>query len=251
MALIWQKQLHGNRYEVRSHGRTRRLYTNGVCHSDYHPQRVLTRSIWDCLFLPLLLPPTEQLARVLVLGVGGGSVIHLIQRHLPQAEVTGVELSAVHLDVARRYFGLHAADLQQADAADWLQAYDGPPFDAIIDDLFLETGHAARRAIAADADWFRLLLSRLARGGVITMNLADDQELKHCGWYTHATVRRQLPGAFALRTPLLHNVVGAYLRAPDDSIRLRKRIENLPALARAQKRGELRYSMRRLREPQH
>lgn len=249
MALLWQKQLNGNCYEVRSHGRTRRLYTNGVCHSDYHPGRAVTRSIWDCLFLPLLLAPPGQLRRVLVLGVGGGSVIHLIRRHLPQLEVIGVELSRVHLEVAERHFGLRDVELHLADAATWLRDYAGQAFDAIIDDLFMETGNQAQRAVTANASWFRLLLSRLAPGGVITMNLAHDAELKCCGWYMQATIRRQLPAAFALRTPLLHNVVGAFLRAPDNSERLQKCIERLPALVQAQKHGQLRYSMRRLQVP--
>ncbi len=247
MALVWQQCSGGNHYEVRSAGRTRRLYTNGVCHSDYHPDRAVTRSIWDCLFLPLLFKPAAEIRRVLLLGVGGGSVIHLIQQHLPAAQVTGVELSGMHLQVAENFFDLRDVDLFEAEAGCWLQGYAGEPFDAIIDDLFLEEGSEARRAIDANAEWFRLLLSHLAPYGVITMNLPDYSSLRCSGWSTRKTLRRRLPAAFALRTPLLNNVVGAFLRFESGSRRLNQQIKQIPALARAQKLSQLRYSMRRLK----
>ncbi|MCS3904051.1 spermidine synthase [Methylohalomonas lacus] len=246
MAVLWQQQINGNRYEVRSHGRTRRLYTNGVCHSDYHPDRAITRSVWDCLFLPLLFKPPQSIKRVLVLGVGGGSVMHLLRQHLPHAEVIGVDVSAVHLEVAERYFGLRDVELHEADAGDWLQSYEGPTFDAIIDDLFLEEGSDAQRAIEADVDWFRLLLSRVTGDGVLTMNLPDSRACRQCAWSTHKTLQRQLPVAYALRTPLLNNVVGAFPRFRTQAHVMKQHLRQIPALARAQKQGQLRYSMRRL-----
>lgn len=246
MALLWQQRSGGNRYEVRSAGRTRRLYTNGVCHSDYHPGRAVTRSVWDCLFLPALLREPEEIQRALVLGVGGGSVMHLLQQHLPAATVVGVELSAVHIYVAETWFGLHGAEVHEADAADWLQHYDGPAFDIIVDDLFLEEGSEAHRAIDMDAAWLRLLLQHLAPQGILSVNFPDTRALKQSAWFTHKTLRRRLPAAFVLHTPMLNNAVGAFCRFAADRRRLNRHLAAIPALARAQKTGQLRYSMRRL-----
>lgn len=246
MAILWQRQSGGNRYEVRSAGRTRRLYTNGICHSDYNPRRVLTRSVWDCLFLPALFRPAVEIGRVLVLGVGGGSVIHLLQRYLRPQTVIGVELSAVHLQVAREYFGLHDVELHQAEAGSWLSGYDGPPFDFIVDDLFLEEGSDPRRAIDADADWMRLLLKCLGRNGVLSMNFPDYRTLKQSAWFTHATIRRRLPSAFALRTPRLDNAVAAFCRFDTQTGTLKQQLQTISELRRAQNNGQLRYSVRRL-----
>lgn len=248
MALLWQQQSGGNRYEVRSAGRTRRLYTNGVCHSDYHPGRAVTRSVWDCLFLPALLHEPDSIKRVLVLGVGGGSVVHLLQQHLPTTEVVGVEWSTVHLHVAETYFDLHDIELHEVEAGSWLQDYRGPAFDFIIDDLFLEEGSEARRAIDLDADWLRLLLKNLAPGGILSANCPDMPTLKQCAWFSHKTLQRQLPSGFVLRTPKLHNAIGAFSRRKTEPDLLRQRISQWPALARAQKSGQLRYSIRRLRK---
>jgi len=45
MAIIWQKNIDGTKYEVRAAGKTRRLYTNGVCHSEFNPDKLVTGSI--------------------------------------------------------------------------------------------------------------------------------------------------------------------------------------------------------------
>ena len=71
MALIWKTDLQGVHYEVRRAGRTLRLYANGVQHSEFHPKRLLTGSVWDLLWLPALLHEPSRFRRVLVLGLGG------------------------------------------------------------------------------------------------------------------------------------------------------------------------------------
>lgn len=249
MALLWQSRSGGNRYEVRSAGRTRRLYTNGICHSDYNPRHAVTRSVWDCLFLPALFRTPADIRRVLVLGVGGGSVIHLLQRYIQPEQITGIELSAVHLKVAARYFGLRGSniELHEAEAGTWLHEYDGPAFDFIVDDLFLEEGSEARRAIDMDADWLWLLLKHLTRHGVLSVNFPDYRTLKQSAWFTHADIQRRLPAGFVLRSPLLDNAVAAFCRFPAETKILKRQLAAIPALARAQKNGQLRYSMRRLK----
>lgn len=247
MALLWQTRSGGNRYEVRSAGRTRRLYTNGICHSDYNPGRAVTRSVWDCLFLPVLFRPPAEVRRVLVLGVGGGCVIHLLQRHIRPDHIVGVELSAVHLRVAADYFGLQASELHHAEAGSWLQDYVGPKFDFIIDDLFLEEGNEARRAIEVDAGWMRLLLKHLAPGGVLSINFPDYRTLKKCAWFTHGDIQRRLASAFCFRTPLLDNAVGAFCRLHAERKTLNNQLAAIPELARSQNNGQLRYSVRQLK----
>ena len=75
MALLWSEQDGDSRYEVRSAGNTRRLYTNGVFHSQYNPNNPVTGSVWDLLLLPAFFLPPGRPRRVLVLGVGGGENI--------------------------------------------------------------------------------------------------------------------------------------------------------------------------------
>ena len=45
MAILWQKIIKNTQYEVRSAGQTRRLYTDGVFHSQFNPQRAITGGV--------------------------------------------------------------------------------------------------------------------------------------------------------------------------------------------------------------
>lgn len=75
MAVVWEQEQDGVLYQVRNHGASLRLYANGIQHSEFHPERLVTGSVWDLLWLPALLQPPESVRRVLVLGLGGGSLI--------------------------------------------------------------------------------------------------------------------------------------------------------------------------------
>ncbi len=173
----------GTRYSVRAHGGSTRLYTNGVFHSQWNASRPFAGGVWDCLSLPALYRPPQRMRRALVLGVGGGAVLRQLAVLLPELRVTGVELEAVHLDIARRHFGLDAleavgATLVRADAVRWAADSDETGFDLIVDDLY---GHAAGepvRAVPLELDWVASLVARLSPGGVYVANTVEPREAK-------------------------------------------------------------------------
>lgn len=105
MAILWQKTIKDTRYEVRTAGQTRRLYTDGVFHSQFNPEHEVTGGVWDVLMLPAFFYPPETIKRVLVLGVGGGAVIHQLQRYIKPEEIIGVELNPVHIMLAKNILG--------------------------------------------------------------------------------------------------------------------------------------------------
>lgn len=242
MALLWERASGGVHYQVRSAGRTLRLYTDGVLHTQYNPARLLTGSVWDLLLLPALLVPPARLRRVLVLGVGGGAVIRQLLELFPGVQVVGVELNAVHLAVARRWFGLRDArvELVHADAVAWLAGYAGEPFDLVIEDLFGERDGEPCRAVAADATWFASLLQPLAPHGVLAMNFAGAAEVRASAWGRAVRgdaqerqlrwLRRRLPAALSLATPTCENRVVTFLPQPATVAGLRAAVAAEPAL---------------------
>lgn len=229
MAIVWEKSEHDVHYEVRSAGHTRRLYTNGVFHSQYHPRRAFSGGIWDLLFLPALLRPAGSIRRVLLLGVGGGAVIHMLQRFLRPRHIVGVELNPVHLEVARTFFDVTAdqAELIEADARQWLADYAGAPFDLIIDDLFGESGGEPVRAVAANAAWCRKLMRPLASDGLLVMNFIGNRDLQNCACLRSPACRSRFGSAFRLSLPGFENAIGAFVRQPADSRHLRQRLAEL------------------------
>jgi spermidine synthase len=248
MSLLWEQTDGDNRYQVRAAGRALRLYTNGVFHSQYNPHRPVTGNVWDLLMLPAFFYPPGRIRRVLMLGVGGGAVIQQL-RHFVQPElITGIELSAVHLTVAERFFGVRGDDVQlvEADAVAWLRDYHGEPFDMIVDDLFGEVGGEPVRAVRADRVWVSLLYSRLRAGGVIVGNFASRYDLEASAFRRDAALRARCSAAFSLHTPQNCNAVGVFLQSAATARQLRERLYRNPQLDPRRATARLNYRIRSL-----
>ena len=248
MAILWQKRVDNTLYEVRSAGKTRRLYTNGVLHSQYNPSQVITGSVWDLLLLPALCVPEKHIKRVLVLGVGGGSVLHQLSCLLSPNILIGIELSEEHIFVAKQYFSLTQSHivLHRADAVSWLKAYQGPPFDLIIDDLYGHDGGEPVRAVPLTEAWVNTMLSNLSDEGVLVTNTVSPEELDTSSLIAGGEMKKHFTSAFRFSTPLCHNAVGAFFKQEVTMNSLRRRIIATPILARSERNGLLRFTTRKL-----
>lgn len=215
MALLWQKKTGGNLYQVRNHGASVRLYSNGVFHSQWNPDDPLKGSLWELLLLPAFFLPEHRIRSVLLLGVGGGALIRLIQRFLRPERIVGVDLDKTHLQVARRYFGVRDAELVHADARDFVAEQLGKgeqhTFDLIVDDLFGHSGGEAERTVVADLPWCEDLLRLLAETGLLVGNFGSRKELQASGW-RHVSLRPQLRGAWRAELPSHENIIFAASR---------------------------------------
>lgn len=249
MAVVWQKKVAGVDYQVRSAGNTRRLYTDGVFHSQYNATRPVTGSVWDLLFLPAFFHPLGKLKRVLVLGVGGGAVINQINAFLSPQQIVGVELNATHLYIAKRYFAVEAGNvgLVQADAIQWLKSYRGPKFDLIVDDLFGEHNGEPCRAVAADESWCQLLKRRLKLDGTLVMNFDTPAARRKCFWQW-GEAREQWCAAYEFSTPLYSNSVGVWSgqKSAEEPHFFKGNLQSFAALDERRAGCKLNYKMRPL-----
>lgn len=243
MAVIWSKDRDGARYEVRSAGQTRRLYRNDVLHSAYHPARVVTGSLWDLLFLPALFYPPGVIQRVLVLGTGGGAVIHLLNCFAKPRSIVGIDIDGMHLEVAECFFDLRYPNLEliHADAVQWVRRYSGPPFDLIIDDLFTEDAGEPLRLMHEDAAWLQTLRNLLSPNGLAVINNGTDTEARftrqHAGKYA---------SCFQLSALYIQNRVLAFLNRASSTSTLNKHIARNHALYDLKCREGLNYKCRKL-----
>lgn len=247
MSLLWEKRAAGTHYQVRQAGRSLRLYTNGVFHSQYNPRRPVTGSVWDLLWLPAFFFPAGKLRRVLVLGVGGGAVIRHLREFIHPGKITGVELNKTHLSIARRFFGIEGDDIELhlADAVDWVKRYSGPHFDMIIDDLFADSDGDPQRAVTADSAWVNSLSRILARDGVIVSNFATRIELEVSAYLLPEKRRKRFASAFSLSTAQNFNAIGVFLKRPATTRQLRTRIKAVNSLD-PRKPGGFSYRIRTL-----
>ncbi len=248
MAVIWQKQVNGKCYEVRSAGETRRLYTDGVFHSQYNPNRTLTANVWDLISLPSFFLSAAHIRRILVLGVGGGAVMQQLRCWYPEAELVGVELDKTHLQIAKRFFGLRGKQIELVcdDAIDWVNRYRGMPFDIIIDDLFTEHDGEPARVIAANQQWMAKLTGLLTAHGMLVMNFTSGRDLRNAAVFSHKPLKQKYPSVFRLMTPLYDNQVGVFLRQTSTTNQWRKAIKQDIQLALEFERYRNKYQLRKL-----
>ncbi len=232
MSLLWEKRAGGAHYQVRQAGRSLRLYTNGVFHSQYNPRRPVTGSVWDLLWLPAFFYPPGKLRNVLVLGVGGGAVIRHLREFIQPEKIVGVELSKSHLFIAKRFFAIKGDDIElhQADAVDWVKHYSGPPFDMIIDDLFADYDGEPRRAVTADTAWVNALSRILGKDGLIVSNFATRLELDVSAYLLSKKRQKHFASAFSLSTAQNYNAVGVFIKRRATTQQLRARIKVIPSL---------------------
>lgn len=112
--------------------------------------------------------------RALILGLGAGTVAHLLAGRCPGVRITGVERDAEVLAVARAEFGLDAIpqlDVIEADAFAWVEAASATSpsvYDLVCLDLF-EAGRLALGTLATP--FLRQIAALLAPGGTLTVNL--------------------------------------------------------------------------------
>lgn len=235
MAIVWQETRDGTHYEVRNAGKTLRLYTDKVLHSQYNFDKKLTGSVWDLLFLPALcLQSTESRAkplRVLVLGVGGGAVIHMMNEFFDCENITGIEMNATHIEIAKKYFklNLETINLIEADAISWVESHsalnkNNEKFDIIIDDLFYEEDDEPVKVAPPNATWFYNLYSLLKPSGMIIMNFVGRQSAMSAAPIHDDSVAKLLPYGLHLTTPHYDNHVLAFSHTEIKAVDIRKSI---------------------------
>ena len=154
----------------------------------YRPGEVATRCVWDAIAAPLLWLRPARRRRILILGLGAGSVARLARALAPGAEIVGVELDAEVVRLARAHFELDALDIQVeiADALDWLKSAQGA-YDAILEDVFIGEGDAVHKPEWIPEPAHAMAWKRLAPGGIFVSNTLDE----------HARVARGMRGVFS------------------------------------------------------
>lgn len=229
MAVIWQQQTDSGHYEVRLAGNSRRLYKEGVFHSQWNPTRPLSNGVWDLLFLPALFRQPETIKKILVLGVGGGAVMNTFSTLLDPQEIIGVELDPVHIKIAREHFLLPHAPvvLHQADATEWVHQYRGEQFDVVIEDLFTEQNGEPVKVVPAGVGWFRKLKKLVRPGGVLVINFEDPEQMRDAGSAYQRTLGARSDIRYQFTQPTYGNSVCAFMDDTASPSRLRTRLSTL------------------------
>jgi spermidine synthase len=170
--LLYEKDSQYQFVQVVQKGSVRDLYLNeGIAvHSEWRPHTVLTGDEWDMfLAVPPLLGRTVRNAAIL--GNAGGTTARAYGVFYPSARIDGVELDPTVTAAARRYMGLGRIPrlhVITADARPFLERTHAR-FDLILVDAYRQPYVPF---YLATQEFFRLVRSRLAPGGIVALNVA-------------------------------------------------------------------------------
>lgn len=141
----------------------------------------------------LLFQPRPK--RLLLIGLGGGSLVKFCHQHLTGAHLTAVEINP-HVIALREAFAVPPDDARlhivQADGADHLRGM-AKGLDVILLDAFDHIGFATG---FADRDFFQSVFAQLSEQGILVVNLAGEQ-------HEYATVIAAIAEVFDSRTLLI------------------------------------------------
>lgn len=170
--LIFATQDSDGLIEVIDHDGIRSLYFGTrACQSSMQlsDPAILTLGYTRSMLAALLF--RSDPARILLIGLGGGSLARFLLQHLPDAEITCAETRTSVVELARRYFHLPEdprLHIHITDGASFLDACPEHSFDLILIDAFDSVGvHPS----VCMPEFHRASRRALSPGGVVSINL--------------------------------------------------------------------------------
>ena len=118
----------------------------------------------------------EAPRRILMLGLGGGSISTYLGRFMPEAAVTTVEIDPGVITAAKTYFGLRESDRMRYRAGDGrvFLNRDSERYDLILVDAY-RGGYVPFHLLTRE--FYGLVKQRLAPGGAAAFNVHDGSKL--------------------------------------------------------------------------
>lgn len=161
---------------VEQHGTKRYLVFNegSGTQSVYFPERERTGMYFDHVAgIPPLVPEGNEL-RTAVLGLAGGSIIRQYLQTFPEditPDITGVEVDASVIDIAKRYFGVSdlPIGIVNEDGRTFLAARENQKYDVIFSDAYSTQMYIPSHMVSAE--FFDLAKRRLKPEGVFSINV--------------------------------------------------------------------------------
>jgi len=126
--------------EVWQKGYEKQLVVGGLVQSVSADTPTAGQRVWGRI-AKLIIDSLVDPRSCLLLGLGGGTVAHLLDRHFPHLKITAVEIDPVIISIGKTYFELRQLTnlkIIQADAFDILNKplWFVSPYDVIVVDLY-------------------------------------------------------------------------------------------------------------------
>lgn len=136
------------------------------------------KTLWQYALGEFHVIPSPDIKRILVLGVAGGTVIHLLHAMYPDAVIDGVDIDPEMLDVGKKYFSLDSVKgltLTLRDAKDYVREsiQKKQLWDMIVVDLYVG---ASIPAFVGEVQFLHDLKKILSPHGIVLVNYLREFE---------------------------------------------------------------------------
>jgi spermidine synthase len=213
--------------EIYDSGETRSLYFGGrflQSRISLSAPHLLLLPYTQYMMFSLLL--TRDLRRVLLVGLGAGSLVRFLHHHFPACSIDAVDNSPQVIKLAKGYFQLREnlhVHIYCQDGQQFLTApRSGDRYDLILIDAFDEQGMSAH---IYDTPFFQLCADALQPGGVLCCNLwsGASETVEQIA----ASLAGCFPGRLLLPVPGRGNVICIATAAPLEWDRICRRRNEL------------------------
>ncbi len=161
-------------------GKTRKLIANNVLQSVNEASPSCPK-IFSGKAAELIVREAPNAKRILMLGLGGGTVASILSKKLPEAQIVSVEFDPVMVDVAKKYFGLDSINNHRVIEADALRVVVEPEefdlaqgsFDVLFVDIFVGDQYPD---LGRTGNFIAALKRLVTSGGLIVFNRIYTEE---------------------------------------------------------------------------
>lgn len=161
---------YNNDIRVNDEYGAKKLLVNGSVQSGRY-----IRKLWQGAFKQFGIVEERNWKKILVLGVGGGTVIELLHGQFPIAAVTAVDIDPVIINIAKKYFltgDISYIDFIAADAKEYVKK-NARKYDCVVIDLFV--GNTVPEFVKS-ISFIKECKKCLSNNGILCMNYLQDRE---------------------------------------------------------------------------
>lgn len=147
--------------------------------------------------------------RVLIVGLGGGGMIHFLKHYQPELEIDALEIDPAVVKAAEDYFQIKSEGKVAIHTADGLKylAETDRTYDVIYMDAFLKPSDATDSTGAPlklkTIEFYKSVQKKLSPGGVVVFNLNTHNQTRQ----DLATIRNAFGRMYTFRVPKALNLV--------------------------------------------
>ncbi len=168
------KSKYNGNIQVYQLGTTRKIKVDNFDQSVNPESESCKRLVWGRT-LEILKEEVPELKNIFILGLGGGTVAHLISKHYPGVSITSVEIDDVMVDVAKKYFDLDKIPNHNVIVDDALRVVVEPEnfgisygsFEAVFVDIYIGEKYPD---LGSSGNFISAVKKMLMPGGLVIFN---------------------------------------------------------------------------------